>query len=384
MSKKLALYVHIPFCKKKCAYCDFNSYGNKGKLVKAYIESVCKEIELSKSENKCIAGSIFIGGGTPTLIDETFIENILGEFKRCYNIAPNCEISIESNPGTLDYSKLKAYINAGINRLSIGLQSSHDKHLKVLGRIHNYQIFKESYWEARKAGFKNINVDLMFGIPGQSIYEWKETLKKVVSLQPEHLSCYSLKIEKGTLFGRVYNEDCNKIHNSYPKLPSEGEEREMYHTAIEYLKQNGYKHYEISNFSKEGFECKHNLTYWKCEDYLGFGAGSHSYYESKRFRNFLRIEKYIKFLTDNSLPRTDFKKINKPEAIKEYTILGLRLLEGIDTIRFKELFDIDFELIFKEQIQRLLKSELIQKTGQSYSLTEKGLDLANQVMVEFV
>lgn len=384
MPKRVGLYIHIPFCKRKCAYCDFNSFENKENLVEAYIESLCKEIELSKPKEKSAASSIFIGGGTPSLIDARYIKKILYRIQEYYYIDKDCEISIESNPGTLDCYKLKAYINAGVNRLSIGLQSGQDKHLKTLGRIHNYQMFEESYLTARNAGFGNINIDLIFGIPGQSVEEWNETLKKIVHLQPEHLSCYSLKIEAGTLFGRLYNNDCAKKTAMLPELPTEDEEREMYHSAITYLEENGYKHYEISNFCREGFECKHNIIYWKCDEYLGFGAGSHSYYDDKRFRNLLRVEKYIDSLTENRLPRTDFKKIYSKESIAEYVVLGLRMIDGIDTQQFNNKFNQDFEVIFKEQIEKLVKKKLLKKIDKTYCLTKYGLDFANQVMVEFV
>jgi len=305
------------------------------------------------------------------------------EITKHYEIKDDCEISIESNPGTLNIKKLEAYVNAGINRLSIGLQAVQDKHLKTLGRIHDYRTFEETYSMARTAGFKNINIDLIFGIPGQSGDEWNETLEKVVGLGPEHLSCYSLKIEAGTMFDKIYNKNSEKYANSYPRLPSEEQEREMYHSAIRHLKKNNYKHYEISNFCKEGFECNNNLTYWKCDKYLGFGAGAHSFEYGKRFRNYLKVEKYIESLDNNRLPRTDFKKINTKESTFEYIMLGLRMIEGIDIKEFKEKFNLEFEAVYKIQIAKLIKNDLIVKRGCNYCLTEKGLDVANQVMIEF-
>ncbi|MGE5474483.1 MAG: radical SAM family heme chaperone HemW [Ignavibacteriales bacterium] len=384
MYEKLGLYVHIPFCKRKCAYCDFNSYDNKEKLVESYIESLCKEIELSSPKGKCIAGSIFIGGGTPSLLDGKHIEQVLKQIRNYYYIEDGCEITIESNPGTLTETNLKAYIKSGINRLSIGLQACQDKHLKTLGRIHDYQMFEESYLLARKTGFKNINIDLIFGVPGLNLKEWKETLEKVINLKPEHLSCYSLKIEAKTLFNKIYNQSEGLENKKYPNLPSEKQEREMYYTAIQYLKQNGYKHYEISNFSLEGYECRHNIVYWKCREYLGFGAGAHSYYKGKRYRNYLNIEKYISSLGRNKLPTTDVKKINSDESIGEYIILGLRLIDGININEFKQRFNLDFEEIYKAQINKLIKGKLLQKMQQNYCLTQRGLDLANQVMLEFI
>lgn len=348
------------------------------------MESLCKEIELTRAKSKCIAGSIFIGGGTPSILDSKYIDNMLKQIRNYYDISEDCEITIESNPETLSETNLKAYINAGINRLSIGLQACQDKHLKTLGRIHDYQMFEESYRMARKAGFKNINADLIFGLPGLSLGEWKETLKKVISLKPEHLSCYSLKIEDRTPFGKIYNQNCLAENNDYPKLPSEEQEREMYYTAIEYLKRNGYIHYEISNFSLEGLESRHNINYWKCGEYFGFGAGAHSYYQGKRYRNYLGIEKYIHSVSKNKLPITDVKKINANEAIFEYIMLSLRMIKGIDINEFSQRFGIDFEEAYESQINKLKKQKLLQKAEQNYCLTQRGLDLANQVMIEFM
>lgn len=388
------MYVHIPFCKKKCAYCDFNSYERKENLVEEYIESLCKEIKLSTNENECMAGSIFIGGGTPSLIDGKYIDRVLTQIRKNYSLTRDVEISMEANPGTLNREKLQGYMNSGVNRLSIGLQACQDKHLNTLGRIHDYGTFEESYTMARREGFNNINIDLIFGIPGQKMDDWEETLERVVKLRPQHISCYSLKIEEGTPFGKIYNRKDLNITNQYPLLPTEEQERYMYHFTVSYLKENGFRHYEISNFSKAGFECRHNITYWKCEKYLGLGAGAHSYSDLSRtgkhsnllyrFRNYLKIEKYIDSLGKSNLPRTDIRLIDSGESISEYVIMGLRMIKGINVDEFKERYNVEFEAAFSSQIEKLSKNSLIQKKGRNYCLTELGLDLANQVMMEFL
>ncbi len=380
MLGELGLYIHIPFCKKKCFYCDFNSYQRKEYLVDSYFRSLNREAELLlKDLEHEEFTTVFIGGGTPSYVDESYISGILAECRKRFNLSKAGEVSIETNPGTLDYGKLKAYREAGVNRLSIGLQACQDKLLSKLGRIHNFTQFKEGYRLAREAGFENINIDLIFGLPGQTITEWEETLNIVTSLRPEHVSCYSLKIEEGTRFYDLYGSEA-KVN----ELPQEDEEREMYRKSISILKESGYKHYEISNFSLPGYECRQNLIYWRCEPYIGMGAGAHSYYGNSRFCNETSLEGYIKEVNLERLPRRDIQKIDKKESMSEYIILGLRLIDGVKKNGFSEKYGMYLEDIYNTEINKLTEAGLIQSDHEGIRLTDRGLNFANIVMSEFL
>jgi oxygen-independent coproporphyrinogen-3 oxidase len=349
-----------------------------------YVECLKKEIKMVSDSCKGYQiRTIFIGGGTPSYIDSKHISGILKECKANFNIDNDAEISMESNPGTLSLSGLDEYIGAGVNRLSIGLQAVQDKLLCTLGRIHDFEQFLEGYRYAREAGFKNINVDLMFGLPGQTTSDWRDTLERICSLKPEHLSCYSLKIEENTPFHGVYGFDL-KRSEGVEDLPSEDEEREMYHYAIEYLKTNNYKHYEISNFALEGYECKHNLIYWKHEPYIGIGAGAHSYFENERFSNANTIKEYIKEISNEKLPIQGKEKIDSDEAMGEFMMLGLRLVGGVDKAEFKRRFGKTIDEVYSYQIKKFERIELLINESSSLKLTHRGLDVANQVMSEFI
>lgn len=374
--KEIGIYIHIPFCIKKCEYCDFVSYCNKKEYVPQYINALKKEIKNNINKEYKIT-TIYIGGGTPSSIEENYIADIIETIKLNMNDEDlkdfeNIEVTIEVNPGTVNKEKLQVYKKIGINRLSIGLQETHNELLKSIGRIHTYEEFIKTYNLARKIGFNNINVDLMIALPNQTIQDIKENLEKITKLNPEHISVYSLILEEGTPFYNKYNE--NKI-----KLPDEELERNMYWYVKNTLENNGYMHYEISNFSKKGFESKHNMNCWNQEEYLGFGVAAHSYNNKIRYSNTNSIEEYIKGSN---------KIIHEEQTLedmqKEYMLLGLRKIEGINIQKFKNKFAQNPIFIFKEQLNKLVDEELIIVDGNEIKLTNKGLDLANIVWEEFV
>lgn len=374
--KEIGIYIHIPFCIKKCEYCDFVSYCNKEKYVPQYINALKKEIKNNINKEYKIT-TIYIGGGTPSSIEENYIADIIETIKLNMNDEnlkefKNVEITIEVNPGTVTEKKLKTYKEIGINRLSIGLQETHDELLKSIGRIHTYEEFLKTYNLARKIGFNNINVDLMIALPNQTIQDIKENLEKIIKLNPEHISVYSLILEEGTPFYNKYNE--NKI-----KLPDEELERNMYWYVKNTLENNGYIHYEISNFSKKGFESKHNMNCWNQEEYFGFGVAAHSYNNKTRYSNTNSIEEYIK-----GSNKIIHEKQTLEDMQKEYMLLGLRKIEGINIQKFKNKFAQNPIFIFKEQLSKLVDEELIVIDGNEIKLTNKGLDLANIVWEEFV
>lgn len=374
--KEIGIYIHIPFCIKKCEYCDFVSYCNKKEYVPQYINALKKEIKNNINKEYKIT-TIYIGGGTPSSIEENYIADIIETIKLNMNEEnlkdfENIEVTIEVNPGTVNKEKLQVYKKIGINRLSIGLQETHNELLKSIGRIHTYEEFIKTYKLARKIGFNNINVDLMIALPNQTIQDIKENLENITKLNPEHISVYSLILEEETPFYNKYNE--NKI-----KLPDEELERNMYWYVKNTLENNGYMHYEISNFSKKGFESKHNMNCWNQEEYLGFGVAAHSYNNRIRYSNTNSIEEYIKGSN---------KIIHEEQTLedmqKEYMLLGLRKIEGINIQKFKNKFAQNPIFIFKEQLNKLVDEELIIVDGNEIKLTNKGLDLANIVWKEFV
>lgn len=374
----IGLYIHIPFCKSKCYYCDFNSYASREDLIPAYIQSLKDEIRYCSQKFRDYSfKTVFIGGGTPSLLDAHLLYDILNTCRQNFRIEENAETSLESNPGTLSYEKLTAYRAVGINRLSIGLQAWQDRLLADIGRIHRLDDFLESFALAKKAGFKNINVDLIFGLPGQTINDWRESVVNAVRLGVPHLSCYSLKIEEDTVFGR-------RLADGNLAEVDDEMDRRMYSYTINRLEGNGFKHYEISNFAKPGFECRHNLIYWKAEEYLGLGAGAHSYIEGERYNNACSIEKYTASVSGGIFLRENVQCIDKNEAMNEFMILGLRLMDGIDAGEFKERFGEDIFEIFGSRIERLVKKQLLEKADNVIRLTTEGLDLANQVFMEFV
>lgn len=382
--KNLGIYIHIPFCKQRCYYCDFVSYANKQEKVKEYINCITKEIDsyLYELENYNVT-TIYIGGGTPSFIDSIYIVNLLNKLrdklKNNDTKWSNIEITIEVNPGTVNLEKLKQYKEAGANRVSIGLQSSNDKLLKQLGRIHNYQEFLNTYQTARQVGFENINVDLMLGLPNQSIQDLRETIENVVKLTPEHISVYSLILEENTKM-----EQC--IKSGKLELPDEEVERQMYWYVKNKLELNGYEQYEISNFSKKGRESKHNTNCWKQKEYIGLGIAAHSYINRKRYSNIEDLDKYIENIKANEIEKNrrthEIQTIY--EAQKEYMILGLRTIKGVSIQEFKEKYGENPIYLFREELNKLVNEELLEIDLDSIKLTNKGLDLANLVFEEFV
>lgn len=375
-NNEIGIYVHIPFCKKKCDYCDFISYCDKGMLISDYIESVIKEIESQNIQSKIT--TVYIGGGTPSYIDSKYIIKILEKIKE-KNISEDAEITIEVNPGTVTEKKLKDYINCGINRLSIGLQSTKDEILKEIGRIHEYADFLNTYNMAKKIGFNNMNVDLMIGLPNQKIIDIKESLEKILELNPNHISVYSLILEEGTSLFK-------KVEDGVLKIPDEELERNMYWYVKNTLELNGYKHYEISNFAKEGYESKHNLNCWNQKEYIGIGCAAHSYKNITRYSNTENIEEYI-----NNIHKKCFEKNRiihevqtEEDARKEFMLLGLRKVDGVKINEFKNKFGDNPIYLYRNQLNKLSKENLIIVDNDDIRLSNRGIDLANLVWEEFI
>ena len=375
-NKHIGIYIHIPFCKQKCYYCDFVSYCNKDNLIEKYIQAVKKEIQLQEIIKEI--DTIYIGGGTPSYIEAKYIKEILEEIKT-KNISKEAEITIEVNPGTVKLEKLQEYKNCGINRLSIGLQSTQNNLLKTIGRIHNFEEFLETYKMARKIGFKNINVDLMLGLPNQKISELKESLEKVLELKPEHISVYSLIVEENTPIA-------DKIEKNELILPEEETERNMYWYVKNTLELNGFHHYEISNFAKKGFESKHNLNCWEQQEYIGIGTSAHSYVENVRYSNTENLEKYIDNIEQGTPENNKIihEVQNENDKKKEFMLLGLRKIDGIKISEFKKVFGDNPIYLFRNELKKLSDEELIEIDDDIIRLTNKGIDLANLVWEEFI
>lgn len=379
--EELGIYIHIPFCKKKCSYCDFKSFENINENIKKeYIEALIKEIQLTKNNSNYIVSTIYIGGGTPSFIDEKYIKEILQAIYKKWEIKPEVEITIEINPGSINKSKLEAYRMMGINRLSIGLQSTNDYLLKKIGRIHNYQDFLDTYILARKTGFENINVDLMLALPEQTLENLMQSVRKIINLNPEHISIYSLILEENT-------ELFSKVQKGEEALVKDELEREMYWKSKEAFEEAGYIHYEISNYSKKGYESKHNKNCWSQKEYLGFGIAAHSYLEEKRFCNIDNLNKYIENIKKGNLEENriiEEKNRTKENIAKEYMMLGLRKIEGVSISEFQRKFELNPLFYFRFEISKLQKLDLIEVDLDNIRLTKRGLDLANIVFEEFV
>ena len=376
MNKEIGIYIHIPFCKSKCYYCDFISFANKEKYQEEYIEAVIKEIRHAKLSEYNIE-TVYIGGGTPSILDSKYIVKIINELRP--NLVKNAEITIEINPGTVDKQKLQNYINVGINRLSIGLQSTDDNLLKKIGRIHKFEDFLKVYKTAREVGFKNINIDLMLALPNQSLDILEESVKKVIELNPEHISIYSLILEEGT---KLYD----MVNKGQVKIPKEKLERKMYWKVKQLLEGSGYIHYEISNFSRKGYESRHNSDCWKQKEYIGFGVAAHSYLNYTRFSNTEDLDEYINNLNENNIDKniTIHENQTVESKQKEYMILGLRKIDGICIKDFKSRFGQNPIFIYYKELEKLVNENLLEVDGDYIRLTDKGLDLANLVWEEFI
>lgn len=372
--KEIGLYIHIPFCKQKCFYCDFPSFVCRENLMKDYIKALCREIE-----DKCkdiIVRSLFIGGGTPSHLDEESLKLLMNTIKKL-NFKEDAEKSIECNPGTLTEEKLKIIKEGTINRLSFGLQTTDNKLLKKIGRIHTFEQFKENYELARKEGFNNINVDMMFGLPDQTIDMWINSLKEVIALAPEHISSYSLIIEEGTAFYEMY--DMDKLN-----LPDEEEERDMYREGKKLLEINGYKQYEISNYARDNKECFHNKLYWQCQEYLGVGTSASSFIDEKRFSNINDIQEYInKINYGESVVENEYTNSQKDD-IEEFMFMGLRMNSGISEDEFKRRFGVRVDSLYKNVINKNENLGLLIRNGGRIYLSEKGIEVSNMVMSDMI
>ncbi len=378
----LSLYIHIPFCVKKCAYCDFVSHrvgdfeANKG--VERYMEALKKELDHYEAVlSQSTIMTIYIGGGTPSAIDGAFIHELIDYIRKIADVDKKAEITIEINPGTLTPEKLNHYLSAGINRVSMGLQTTNDALLTSLGRIHSTNDFVTTFNAVKAAGINNVSLDLMFGLPNLTLQDIDNALSLVRTLKPTHVSAYSLKIEEGTPLYESY--EAGKVI-----LPDEDLERDMYHAIEKGLRELGIEEYELSNFSLPGYESKHNLVYWKNEPYLGIGVSSHSKLSNTRFSNTSLIYQYIDTLEAGDLPIDETDAIDKNEDLFESIILGLRLNRGINMSEFSDKYEIDFLSKYKEVLEILLDQNLILIKEDTIILTEKGRDLANQVFLQFM
>ena len=377
--KEIGIYIHIPFCIQKCYYCDFCSFDKLQNKQAEYVDALIEEIKNTHNKNEHLIKTFYIGGGTPSILNVNALKQVMEAIKTNFLLSKDCEITVEMNPGTVTKEKLQIYKDSGINRLSIGLQSTTDEILKELGRIHNYKQFEDIYEEARALGFNNINVDLMIGLPNQTIDDVSKSLKDIIQKIPEHISGYSLILEDVTKLK-------NLIEEENLSLPDEDTERAMYWTVKNTLEKNGYNHYEISNFSKLGYESKHNTDCWNQKEYIGFGIAAHSYFNNIRYSNICDINEYVKNINSK-----DFEKNviiheiqEEQDKMNEYMILGLRMIKGVNEQVFKEKFSKDINDIYIKSIEKLINLELISNEKGIIKLTKKGIDFANIVWEEFV
>ncbi len=369
----LELYVHIPFCVRKCQYCDFLSGPSDEETKDRYIEALLKEIRAAEHTEDYEIVSVFIGGGTPSALKAEAIASIMRTLQEQFFFCEDAEVTIEANPGTVDLEKLTIYRNVGINRLSLGLQSTDAEELKLLGRIHSYEEFLKSYEWARKAGFSNINIDLMFAIPGQTGEAWRQHLYQVAELNPEHISAYSLIIEEGTPFAEQ-NLD----------LPDEDTEYQMYEDTAEILERYGYRQYEISNYAKQGYMCRHNAGYWQRLEYLGFGLGASSLYGGMRFSNTHQMQEYLKESRNPDQIRKDVTVLSRNEQIEEFMFLGLRMTEGISEKKFEENFDVRLMDIYGDILQKYEETGFMEHIETKWRLTRKGIHVSNHILADFL
>lgn len=375
MKKNLELYIHIPFCMKKCAYCDFLSGSATDEQKQAYLDALILEIQNCGDFSEYEVSSIFFGGGTPSVFSGAWIAQIMAEIRDKFQFQENAEITIEANPGTVDMEKLTYYRKAGINRVSFGCQSSDNTELKLLGRIHTWGGFLESYELARMAGFENINVDLMSGLPGQTVTSWEETLRKVAALQPEHISAYSLIIEEGTPFYEMEEQ----LH-----LPEEDAERLMYEQTAKILKSYGYEQYEISNYAKEGKACQHNIGYWTGVEYLGLGLGASSLVNHCRFSNTNHMEEYLKYSHKPEQIRQDIQLLSQQEEMEEFMILGLRMNCGVSESEFLERYHCGIDDVYGPVLEKYVSGGFLVRENGRIFFTREGISVSNVILADFL
>lgn len=383
-NKDLSLYIHIPFCERKCLYCDFLSGPADARLRDTYVQALLLEIESYRDTllAKQNITTVFVGGGTPSILTEEQMTAVFEKLRDVFVFRNDCEITIEMNPGTVTEEKIKCYLKNGINRVSIGLQSPDDELLKRLGRIHNYQQFLDTYQMLRAAGVKNINVDLMSALPEQTVEMYCDGLQKVLELEPEHISAYSLILEEDTPFYEMYNNGCIL-------LPGEETDRLMYECTGEILHKAGYGRYEISNYAKAGFECRHNTVYWERGDYLGIGLGSASLIGHYRFKNTSDLNVYTeKWLAGNGseVQRMEEEQLAEKDEMEEFMFLGLRMMRGVSKEKFRRQFGQDIQAVYGDIIEQLMEQELLacSDDGSRILLTKKGIDVSNYVFEQFL
>ena len=369
----MEIYIHIPFCIRKCDYCDFLSGPSGPKEQADYVQALLREIQAVEEGEGRSVSSIFIGGGTPSVLDERLLGDILREIRNRFKMKEDAEITIEVNPGTANIGKLQAYREMGINRLSIGLQSPEDRELKILGRIHNYGQFLETYQEARTVGFDNINIDLMSAIPDQTYEGWVKNLRTVAELEPEHISAYSLIVEEGTPFA------ARKLN-----LPDEDTEYNMYEATAQILKEYGFEQYEISNYARKGRECRHNVGYWTRQDYLGFGLGASSLYGKERFANTADMKKYLENSRTPEKIREKEPSLTREDEMAEFMFLGLRMTKGISRADFQRCFGCTIESVYGEVLEKYESMELLLEKDGRIFLSREGIHVSNSIMAEFL
>ena len=404
--KEMELYVHIPFCVKKCNYCDFLSFSADEETQQEYTKALCRELEFyGESSRDYHVSTVYIGGGTPSWLKEEYLASVMEQIHRSSAIDKDAEISIECNPGTVTDHKFAVYRDSGINRLSIGLQSADNEELKLLGRIHTKEQFLKMYALARKNGFGNINIDLMYGLPGQTVEAYYRSLEQVIRLKPEHISAYSLIIEKGTPFYETYKFDVVKqdagLRTDF--LPTEEQICQMTELTDKALKTMGYEHYEISNYAKKGFACRHNIGYWKRTSYLGVGLGAASLLDNIRYSNTRELYSYLEEtrnihggIWQNPLPdgsvdelfatnlHASAERVSRNAQMEEFMFLGLRMIRGISRDEFQAAFQIPIEAVYQDVMMRLMQEKLLEKREGRIYLTEKGQDVSNYALSQFL
>lgn len=370
----LGVYIHIPFCVQKCVYCDFLSAPATKERQKAYVEALKREIEEeAKYYSDYKIETVFFGGGTPSILEAEEIAECLAVLRKNYPISQDTEITIEMNPGTATPQKLQGLRKAGVNRLSIGLQSAQNEELKLLGRIHTWENFLQTYDMARAAGFTNINIDLMSALPGQNCETWEDTLQKVLALKPEHISAYSLIIEEGTV---LYDQ-----LEQYPSIPSEEDDRLMYQRTKELLHAYGYERYEISNYALKGYESRHNTIYWTRKAYVGFGLGASSMVADRRWNNTTDMTRY---LAPDTEKKENLQALSAQECMEEYMFLGLRMMQGVSVKRFYQTFGNTMQEVYGMVIDKWIREGYLQQDGDFICFTDKGIDVSNVILSDFL
>jgi oxygen-independent coproporphyrinogen III oxidase len=378
-----SLYIHFPFCLKKCLYCDFNSLAGSPVKAEEYIAAVVREMELRavRLDSSATAHTLYFGGGTPSLMEPPLVARLIEAAQRLFGLTADAEVTIEANPGTLTAEKLAGYRAAGVNRLSLGVQSFDDAMLSLLGRVHTARQALDSFDSARAAGFANIGIDLIHSLPGETSADWRNELAQAVQLRPEHISAYGLTVEEGTPFHTLQSEGCLS-------LPSEEEGELMFRETPELLREAGYEHYEISNFARPGFRSRHNQVYWRRGSCLGFGAGAHSFLRAPafgaRWRNALSPESYLRAVSGAKLPEEEMTLLTGRDAMAEFFFLGLRMLDGVEPAQFRREFGCTVAEAYPGEVERLTAEGLIECRGGFLRLSGRGLCLANQVFMRFI